>query len=225
MSVTVDGRPVRLSVATPTRDARLHVAHAECVRAMEIRCRASGIEFARAHVYGYAVDRMRDDLVAVAMQWEATHLLMIDDDIALPQPNAIDLLLSAMVSTSADVVAAVCVSKPPSIDHAGKPSREPPFASQIQDAAGVRSTLDIEAAHGHVITAPEGMMLLAGCGVMLIDTRAFARFGAPRFRFADGLSEDWWFSREVQRHGGRVVLEPKVATTHYGVTGWTWAGA
>ena len=220
--IEIDGRPVRLSVATPTRDARLHVAHAECVRAMEIRCRASGIEFARAHVYGYAIDRMRDDLVSVAMQWEATHLLMIDDDIALPQENAIDLLLSAMASTKADVVAAVCVSKPPSIDHTGKPSREPPFASQLLDAEGRRHTIDVAASHGQTIRPPEGMALLAGCGVMLIDTRAFGRFDAPRFRFADGLSEDWWFSREVQRLGGTAVLEPRVATTHYGVTGWTW---
>lgn len=218
-----DVNAVRLCVATPTRDSRVHVAHSECVRVMEIRSRDSGIPFCRAHVAGYRIDAMRDDLARVALDWGATHVLYLDDDVALPQANALDILLSALFSTGAELAAAACLSKPPEIDERGRPSREPPLASCLEDAEGRRVVPDVR---GHALhMPPEGMRWLLGAGALLVDVRAFARFDRPWFRFADGLSEDWWFSREIQRRGGRAVLVPSVESTHYGVTGWCWRGA
>lgn len=224
MTIEVGGRAVRLCVGTPTRDGRVLSDHAECLRAMEVGCRNSGIDFCRAVCNGYDVATQRNGIVDVAMKWGATHLLMLDDDVALPEPNAVGEMLGAMAGEDADVVAALCLSKPTRCDHEGRADRKPPFASVFElPENGRRFT--IEAPGRAVVRAPEGMRLLAGAGAMLIDCRTFARFHAPEdppFRFTDDLSEDWYFSREVQRRGGRVVLDARVETVHYGTVGWTW---
>ena len=45
-----------------------------------------------------------------------------------------------------------------------------------------------------------------------------ARAAAARaeFRWADGMSEDLWFSRQLRLAGERVYVDPRVATVHLG---------
>ena len=45
-----------------------------------------------------------------------------------------------------------------------------------------------------------------------------ARAAAVRaeFRWADGMSEDLWFSRQLRLAGERVYVDPRVATVHLG---------
>lgn len=246
MTVTAGGRALRLAVATPSHDGRVHVGHADTVRAIEIACLHSGVPFARVTGSGSQLARLRSRLAREALATRfadgekgTTHVLFLDDDIALPQPDALSMLLSSLESVGAELAAPLCMVRPSLGDSTGRglvgttPERvcagehgEPTrFASAIMVADGTVHGLHAPDVP-RPLTAPAGEMLMLGTGCLLIDTHAFERFAPDEdpFQFADGLGEDWWFCREVQRRGGRAVIDPRVATVHYGSTGWIWEG-
>lgn len=237
---------MRLVVATPTHDGRVHTGHADTVRAIEVACLASGVPFARITGSGSQLAKLRSALARQALatrfadgEQGCTHLLFLDDDIALPQPGALSMLLSSLESTGAWLAGAACMVRP----SLGVSSGRGLVAATVDGALGgdrgesIRWASAVMASDGTTyglrppeaprpMTAAPGEALMLGTGCLLIDTRALALFGPDEdlFQFADGLGEDWWFCREAQRRGARAVLDPRIATVHYGSTGWIWEG-
>lgn len=237
--VTLDAKGVRLCVATPTHDGRLHAAHATSVEEIAAWARSLGVRSHRIVVSGSQLARLRCELAFRALADGATHLLFLDEDIAFANaPRAMAQLLGTMQHAEADLVSAACMVRPclgtssgrglmsltvPAAQ-AGLRSEPMRWASSVT-RRGETVGLAPQRAERPLMPGPEEALLL-GCGALLIDCRAFGRFRAdePPFRFADGLGEDHWFSREVQRRGGRAAIDPRVATVHYGYTGWMWEG-
>lgn len=236
----IAAREIRLCVATPTHDGRVHAAHAASVEAIGATCAANGIEYSRVLDGGSQLARLRCLLVERARANRATHILMLDDDIALPHAGrALDQLLGTMARLDADLVSAACMIRPAlgtsasrglvGVDIHGALARlrsEPiRWASSVLTADGQMLGIAPQADGRPLVPGP-GETLLLGTGCLLIRMTAFDRFapGEAPFQFADGLGEDHWFSREVQRRGGRAAIDPRPATVHYGSTGWIWEG-
>lgn len=230
--------PVRLAVATPTHDGRAHLEHAACVDAIRQAGDRSGIVVSRLTLTGSHLARMRCQLVTAASGLGATHILMLDEDVAFADgPRALGQLLGTMRETGAGLVSAAVMVRPnigmssgralmgASLDGALAGVRSEPmrWACALLTSDGERVGMAPRAASGPIVAGP-GEALLLGCGALLIDMRVFASLDAEPFRFADGLGEDHWFSREVQRHGHRAALDPRAATVHLGRTGWAWEG-
>jgi hypothetical protein len=146
-----------------------------------------------------------------------THFLMIHADIIPDCPDWVNRLLSVMEETSADVVSAIIpIKDEQGLTSTGKDT-DPwlPDRYSISEINQMPANFEAE---------------LINTGLMLVDFRKewVAKINPP-FTIMDKLiyeeskgwqavcqPEDWYFSREVRRLGGRLVATQKVPVIHVG---------
>ena len=154
------------------------------------------------HVDTCGVDRARNALVRQATVAGAQWLLMVDSD--------------TFAVAGKDLLRMI-VERPPGAAAVGAPviRRGEGTLNIWRWTGGRHESHDPRrqlghGAHGHYLEIDA-----IGAAILAID---LARAAAARaeFRWADGMSEDIWFSRRLRLAGERVYVDPRVATVHLG---------
>lgn len=153
----------------------------------------------------------RNNIMRDALKWEADWVLMWDDDTQIKDDNFFNLMKETAYKMNANVV--------------GLPVRLKNgeeivfnFADKVGDKYVNYKELPKEPKEIDVI----------GTGVMLINM-AWIRKNWPKppyFSVIDtetgAWPEDWNFCQLVKEKGGKIVVEPRIATVHHGNIGYTF---
>ena len=159
-------------------------------------------------VSGCIIHRNREELVDNALQYDATHILFLDDDIEF-KPEILDLLFSR----DKEIVATNYLVKNSSFDR---------FVSVGFDGKQVPTT--------HESTGIEPVNY-TGMGVCLIDTKVFKSMPKPWFlpgwdRTKNHyIGEDVVFSHNARQAGYETYLDhdaSKMIKGHHGMFSWNW---
>jgi hypothetical protein len=158
-----------------------------------------------AHVDTCGIDRARNALVRQATVAKAQWLLMVDSDThALAGKDLLRMILEH--PADAAVVGAPVIRR-------GDRSSDLPnlwrWTGERHESHDPRRQL------GHGANGPYLEIDAVGAAILAIDLRRVAAARAE-FRWADGMSEDLWFSRQLRVAGEKIYVDPRVATVHLG---------
>lgn len=161
---------------------------------------------------------------------QATHFAMLHADVE-PEAFWLDTLMDVMDSRGVDIVSAIIPVK----QMVGLTSTAIEHATNewgVERRLTMHEVMKLPVTFGTEICP--GRKLLLNDGLMLVDLRGewadqeSVCFHTPnrivREKQPDGkmkrivecVSEDWYFSREAQRHGAKVVATRKVPVMHHG---------
>jgi hypothetical protein len=160
----------------------------------------------------------------------ASYFAMIHADVE-PEPHWLDKYVAIMHVRNVDVVSAIIPTKEPT-------GRTSTAIDDPNDVVGIERTLTLHECYRMPETFGAeicpGRNLLVNNGLMLVDLRkpwiddlvwdtlnridtTMDEAGVTR-RMVRCLSQDWYFSRQVQQHGGKVVATRAVPVIHHGDT-------
>jgi hypothetical protein len=187
---------VSVAFGQPIYESSPGVAHLSVVR-MVAHSVAAGINVRHDVTIGVPVDRARCLLAKWAQEEGASHLLMIDSDIVVPEDTLVRLL-----ARKVPVVGALC------------PQRWYPYLPNAGDLGDGGFEALLNPAPGlHRVGA-------VGGGCLLVETDVFAHFGDDP-PFVTGMvgdteySEDFFFVSRCNEFGISVYLDADVRCGHF----------
>ena len=155
------------------------------------------------HVDTCGIDRARNALVQQAIVARADWLLMVDSDtFAVAGKDLLRMILER--PAGAAVVGAPVVRR-------GEATNRTNLWRWTNGRHEPTSILDGGIGSHGFYTEVDAV----GAAILAID---LARVAAARveFRWADGMSEDLWFCRQLREAGERIYVDPRVTTVHLG---------
>jgi hypothetical protein len=156
-----------------------------------------------AHVDTCGIDRARNALVRQAIVAKADLLLMTDSDcFALAGKDLLRMILERPADAAA--VGAPVVRR-------GEATNRTNLWRWTGERHEPTSVLDGGIGSHGFYTEVDAV----GAAILAIDLRRVAAARAE-FRWADGMSEDLWFSRQLRVAGEKIYVDPRVATVHLG---------
>src|SRR3990167_8616733 len=154
----------------------------------------------------------RNNIMREALKFDADWCLMWDDDTEIKDTNFFNLMIETAFKMSASVV--------------GLPVRLKTNDEIIFNFADKQDGKYVNYKYGDLPKEPKEVGVI-GTAVMLINM-AWIRKNwpkAPWFSVIDtetgAWPEDWFFTEKVWEKGGKVVVEPRIATVHHGQIGYT----
>ena len=153
----------------------------------------------------------RNLIVKEALKNDADWILMVDDDVQIKDNNFFNLMLQTAFDNDAPVVGLPCRLKS---------NEEIVFNFADKRPEGYEN-------YKVIPEAPKEVDVI-GTGCMLINM-AWLREKwpkAPWFWVIDtetgSFPEDWNFCEQVKQRGGKIMVESRVKTTHWGSLGFTF---
>jgi len=194
----------RLMVCVPSFDRTLRSACAESLGNAIEHAESLGMLEGVVHKYprGYSIARARNFMAQWALEEGATHLLMVDSDMVLPE-DAVSNLLERDVP--------VCL---------GFYVRGTSDTETNMVRKGAIDNSNCHSAQELASMAPELVRIKrGGLGCALVKTEVFGTFKRPWFVYHDhadgaGLSEDYDFCRKCEGAGIGVFVDTRVACGH-----------
>ena len=234
---------VSILIGTPTYGGQMTTPHAESIEAFAFVLGLLGAEFARVRPQKESlIQRARNRIVREFLKSKSTHLLFIDADVEF-EPSAVMKLLEAKKDCVCAVYPRKQVewNRVYEAMRAGYPNPEKHASSAVvnlrqEDAELGAVTYDDAGLCFPVMDAATGFLLISR-GLLERMCKAYpetayveesdetrttmhALFDCFIEDAADGtrryLSEDWGFSRRVQKMGETVWLRPDVVLNHHG---------
>lgn len=209
---------MRLTVCTPTYSGDLHYSTVGTLLHLQAWTAKAGHHFSHLVFRSPWVAYARDMLAAQALEGGATHVLMLDADLGVTDPEFVDRLLALDV----DIAGALYYSKPVAGDGSNGQCMPPAFSS-------ARAPED--ASNATPLRAPVPARIdrvWVGGGCMLVRADVFRRLPQPWFAFREYVeggqrrmvSEDWYFCEQAIRAGLTTAVDTTIATEHFGPCGW-----
>lgn len=241
----------RIVVAIPSHDGTMALGTSSTLlRWRQWAAQAPSTSLEVVTYRGPHICQGRDSLVRMALEQDATHVLFLDADVTVVEPDAVGQLVYVMERERADVVGGLYVNKPAEGDGSyGVANAESVYSSAICHSPADTEPAELRWTNIHPplpdrpFGPPEGSALWLATGLMLVRAQVFtATLRAPWFEFVelDGpcwnqhptqpeklpprrwlIPEDWWFCEKVRRAGGTVVCDPRLTTLHAGPCQWS----
>lgn len=197
-----------LMVGIPTFDGAVKSKTAESVGNAIDHAEDAGLLDKVVHRYpgGYDVARARNFMARWAIEEKVDYLLMVDSDMVLPADA-----VSLMIADGADVVLGFAVR---GTSDTGSTAMVRRGSSDNSDTFSVEDFKMLRQMGTDVVEVKRGGMACA-----LIKTSVFGRVKKPWFYYqenSDGsaLSEDYWFCRQCQGAGVKVLVDTRVGCGH-----------
>lgn len=202
---------MRIVWGTPTTRG----IHPEVVRnivAFDLNCQEKKHELRLYFPQSSLLTLSRNNIMRDALKWGADWVIMVDDDTQIKDDNFLNKMIETAYKFSASVV--------------GLPVRLGVSDEIIYNFA------DKHPEKGYVnyreLPKEPKEVDVIGCGVMLINMQ-WIRDNWPKppyFTIIDteigAWPEDWQWCTQVKERGGKVVVEPRIATVHYKLVGLTF---
>ncbi len=185
---------VRLAVCVPTKDL-LHSVFSHNLHSLLQYNWQKGIETKVFYNMGTLVCNQRENLVAAARSWAATHILWLDSDMSFPFYTAYKLLAHKLPIVAANYVRrqhpykTVAYTKLYDWESALTHTQEDPLLKELIEVEGI------------------------GMGCMLTDIRVFDQEPSPWFEIKwdketnDYLGEDFNFCTKARKYGYRILVD------------------
>jgi hypothetical protein len=198
---------LKLAVGLPAYRGQIASAHAVMWAQLGAAC-ARQPDDVRIVMFGHVdtcgIDRARNALVQQAIAAKADWLLMVDSDtFAVAGKDLLRMILERP--------AAAAIVGAPVIRRGEKSPNMWRWMGEHHEACG-------DALHGRDGTETIGPYIdvdAVGAAILAIDLAVVQRTGTM-FRWADGMSEDLFYCRQLRLAGERIYVDPRVATVHLG---------
>jgi hypothetical protein len=200
----------KVTIALPSGDM-MHTASALCLASMFARtvCASEDIIVTVHNRKGSVLSQSREEMVDIALETNATHILFVDSDQTYPHDTLLRLLAHKVPVVAANVATKSMPPFPTARAESEIPTGEPVYT--FPQVTGLEKIWRI------------------GTGVMLIATHIFQHLQKPWFpvvwdqELAKYHGEDWSFCAAVQRAGFNIYLDHDLSKEvgHLGTTEFT----
>lgn len=146
---------------------------------------------------------------------DSDYVLMWDSDIQVLTPGFVYKMIETMYKQDAVMVGLLCRIKLDETEYA--------CGMKAKDGSGYIRL-------NKAPTKPQEVDVM-GAGVTLIKTDWIRNnLEQPYYEFIDGkgangptiLPEDWRLCEKIKEKGGKIIVEPRISTVHYGIKGYSY---